>query len=58
MVKRRVFDNEKHIHYVTFSCYKRRTYLQQDQAKRIVIGQLGSRLAKRGISLEFGPLVR
>jgi hypothetical protein len=46
MVKRRVFDNEKHVYFVTFSCYKRRNFLQQDQAKRIVIGQLGSRLAK------------
>ena len=45
MVKRRVFDNEKQVHFVTFSCYKRRTFLQQDRAKRIVIGQLGSRLA-------------
>ena len=40
MVKRQVFDNEKHVHFVTFSCFKRRTFLQQDQAKRIVIGQL------------------
>jgi putative transposase len=48
MVKRRVYDNEKHAHFVTFSCYKRRQLLQHDQAKRIVIGQLGSRLAKRG----------
>ena len=30
---------------VTFSCYKRQRYLHTDFAKRIVIGQLGSRLA-------------
>ncbi|OYW17131.1 MAG: hypothetical protein B7Z55_13140 [Planctomycetales bacterium 12-60-4] len=46
MVKRRVYDQEKHIHYVTFSCYKRRKFLEPDAAKRIVIGQLGSRLAR------------
>jgi hypothetical protein len=45
MVARRVYDNEKHIHFVTFSCYKRRKYLQTDLAKQIVIGQLGSRIA-------------
>ncbi len=44
MTNRRVYDEEKHIHFVTFSCYKRRKYLQPDQAKRIVIGHLGSRL--------------
>ena len=46
MVRRRVYDDEKHVHFVTFSCYKRRTFLQPDQAKRIVIGQLGSRLTR------------
>ncbi len=54
MVERRVYDNEKHIHFVTFSCYKHRMHLQHDQAKRIVIGELGSRLAKhRGLCLGF-----
>ena len=46
MVKRRVYDDEKHVHFVTFSCYKRRKYLSADHAKRIVIGHLGSRLAR------------
>jgi len=54
MVKRRIYDNDKHVHFVTFSCYKRRNLLQHDQAKRIVIGQLGSRLAKHdGLCLGF-----
>ena len=48
MVKRRVYDDEKHIHFITFSCYKRRRYLQTDIAKRIVIGHLGSRLQMHG----------
>jgi hypothetical protein len=39
MVKRRVFDKEKHVQFATFSCDKRRTFLQQGQAKRVVIGQ-------------------
>ncbi len=46
MRKRRVFDDEKHIQFVTFSCYKRRRYLKTERAKRIVIGSLGARLAK------------
>ncbi len=46
MVERRVYDDEKHIHFVTFSCDRRRTLLQPDRAKRIVIGQLGSRPAR------------
>jgi putative transposase len=54
MVKRRLYDAEKHIHFVTFSCYKRRTYLKPDRAKRIVIGQLGIRLRKHdGLCLGF-----
>ena len=54
MVKRRVYDDEKHVHFVTFSCYKRRKFLQHDQAKRIVIGQLGSRLSRHdGLCIGF-----
>ena len=54
MARRRVYDAEKHIQFVTFSCYKRRKHLQHDQAKRIVIGELGSRLAKHsGLCLGF-----
>ena len=47
MTTRRVYDQEKHVHFVTFSCYKRRRFLNPDRAKRIVIGQLGSRLTKQ-----------
>ncbi len=47
MVKRRIYDSEGHIHFVTFSCFKRRTFLQQDQAKGIVIGQLQLQLTER-----------
>ncbi len=46
MVKRRTYDDEKHVHFVTLSCYRRRTLLEPARAKRIVIGHLGSRLTK------------
>src|SRR5216684_7407765 len=44
MNKRRIYDDERHAQFITFSCYKRRTLLQSDAAKRIVIGTLGSQL--------------
>lgn len=54
MVKRRVYDEEKHVHFVTFSCYRRRSLLETDQTKRVVIGQLGSRLkVHQGLCLGF-----
>lgn len=46
MATRRIYDGERHVHFVTFSCYKRRVFLQQDRAKRIVLGSLGRQLAK------------
>lgn len=54
MVKRRVYDKEKHIHFVTFSCYRRRQHLQHPRSKQVVIGEMGSRLAKHiGLCLGF-----
>ena len=54
MVRRRVYDDDKHVHFVTFSCYRRRTFLEPDRAKRIVIGHLGSRLTKHdGLCIGF-----
>ncbi|MEX0704611.1 MAG: transposase [Planctomycetales bacterium] len=46
--RRRVYDDEKHVQFVTFSCYRRRKLLEPDRAKRIVIGGLGSYLAADG----------
>jgi putative transposase len=46
--KRRIFDDERHAQFITFSCYKRRKLLNPDRAKRIVIGTLGSQLAIHG----------
>jgi putative transposase len=54
LVKRRIYDDEKHIHFVTFSCYGRRKFLAPGQAKRIVIGHPGSKLSKHdGLCLGF-----
>jgi putative transposase len=47
MTERRVYDDELHAHYVTFSCYKRRRLLDHDHAKRIVLGMLNSQLETR-----------
>ncbi|MBD3674301.1 MAG: transposase [Planctomycetaceae bacterium] len=46
-MKRRTYQNERHVHFVTFSCYRRRKFLSRDRCKQIVIGHLGSLLAKR-----------
>ncbi len=54
MTKRKVYDNERHVHFVTFSCYHRRQLLQSDRAKRIVIGHLGAKLTRRnGLCIGF-----
>ena len=47
MTKRRLFDNEDHVHFVTFSCYKRRRLLDHDRWKRIVLGVLDDQLRKQ-----------
>ena len=44
MSERKIYDDEQHAQFITFSCYKRRKLLETDQAKRIVIGTLGSQL--------------
>lgn len=38
--RRRILDREWYAHFVTFSCYRRRQALQEDQPKRIVPGRL------------------
>ena len=47
MADRRIYDEEGHAHFVTFSCYKRRALLQPDISKRIVIGMMHSQLKKQ-----------
>jgi len=33
LVKRRIYDDEKHIHFVTFSCYRRRNFLHPERVR-------------------------
>ncbi len=44
MPRREVYDEERHAHFVTFSCYHRRRLLDDDRAKHIVAGRLASEL--------------
>ena len=54
MSNRRIYDDERHAQFITFSCYKRRKLLDTDHAKRIVIGTLGSQLATHdGLCIGF-----
>ena len=39
-MRRRVFDDPGHAHFLTFSCAARRQLLNQDRCKRIVIHHL------------------
>jgi len=47
MTRRRIFDQEGHAHFITFSCYRRRRLLDHDQAKRIVLSVLRDQLIKQ-----------
>ena len=58
MPRRRVHGEGTYAHYVTFSCYKRRRFLSPDVCKRVVIGTLGSQLARQnGICAGFVIMV-
>ncbi|MBI4962929.1 MAG: transposase [Desulfomonile tiedjei] len=46
-MSRRIYDEPGHVHFVTFSCFKRRRLLDDDHAKSIVTGNLARQLAKR-----------
>jgi hypothetical protein len=53
-VNRRIYDDDRHAQFITFTCYKRRKLLETDPAKRIVIGTLGAQLAThRGMCIGF-----
>ncbi len=47
MGPRKIYDDELHAHFVTFSCYRRRRLLDDDRAKRVVLGVLNSQLHRR-----------
>ena len=53
-MRRRIYDDERHAQFVTFSCYRRRRLLDHDRCKRIVLGVLNSQLAiQNGICIGF-----
>ena len=43
-MRRKIFDRENHAYFVTFSCYRRRRILDDDQTKQIVIHFLREQL--------------
>ena len=43
-MQRRIFDQNGHAHFVTFSCYRRRKLLDDDRAKGIVVHYLNEQL--------------
>jgi REP-associated tyrosine transposase len=46
-VKRRVYDEELHAHFVTFSCFGRRRLLDRDECKDVVLRVMGDQLLKQ-----------
>ena len=46
MAKRRIYDDELHAQFVTFSCYRRRRSLAHPRARQIVMGVLAAELKK------------
>jgi REP-associated tyrosine transposase len=47
MPTRKIYDGNLDAHFITFSCYKRRNYLDDERARRIVVSILNTELAKR-----------
>ena len=46
-MSRRIYDDELHAHFVTFSCYRRRRLMDHDRPKQIVVEMLASQLARQ-----------
>jgi putative transposase len=46
MVRRKIYNRERCVYFVTFSCYKRRRLLDDDAAKSIVLGTLNAQLRR------------
>ncbi|QDT39903.1 REP-associated tyrosine transposase [Stratiformator vulcanicus] len=46
-VSRRIIDDRLYVHFVTFSCYRRRMLLDADRSKRIVLGCLHSEMQRQ-----------
>jgi putative transposase len=47
-VRRQIYDNEGHAHFITFSCYRRRRLLDDSRAKGIVVHFLSAQLINQG----------
>ena len=48
MSRRKVYDDEGHAYFITFSCYHRRRLLDQPQMRDVVVEVLAGSLEKRG----------
>ncbi|WP_417384297.1 REP-associated tyrosine transposase [Gimesia sp.] len=46
MGKPTIYDNQRYVHFVTFSCYGKRAHLSRDQCKRILLGSLNHELKR------------
>jgi len=46
MPHRQIYTGERHAHFITFSCYKRRRLLDHDSVKRVVLGCLSAQLKR------------
>ncbi len=45
--RRRSYDDQLYAHFVTFSCYRRRRLLDEDQPKRILLAELNAQLDRQ-----------
>ena len=50
MPRQQICDDQLYCHFVTFNCFKRRRLLDDDRAKRILLGILNSQLAMQNAS--------
>ena len=48
MARRRIYDDELHAQFVTFSCYRRRRLLDHPRARQIVMAVLAAELNHHG----------
>ena len=46
MPERRIYDDEHHAQFVTFSCYRRRRLLDDARSRQVVMGTLAGELKK------------
>jgi len=45
--RRRTYEDRPYAHFVTFSCYKRRRLLDEDQPRRILLSELNDQLGRQ-----------